>query len=448
MVRFTTMAAVAALVAGVLGMPGHAQMFESKKRPPSRHLAAPDQVVAIKAGRMFDVASGKLLTNIMIVVHGDRIAAVGPDVLVPAGAKVLDLSNMTVMPGLVDMHVHVNTGGDTAAQRALNALSAAQDDLYAGFTTIADMDSRGGFNTVDLRDMIVAGDVEGPRMQVVGQSLNNRASTYTPDSGGSRFYSGRTEGKDVNGPWLARAAVREAKLHGTDWVKIYSTQDFVGENHLWKSDGTMGVFYSLTNEEAIAIVDEAHRLGLKVACHSYDGSANDPCIVAGVDAENHMLQLDAAGIRIMQQKHLTYVPTVDDLVSLDREDLEASGGRNSRLRYLESAFKRAHAAGLPIAFGSGATSPVEIPHGKQANQFQFYVEWGMTPAEALRSSYVVAAKLLNYDMDRQLGSIEQGKFADIIAVLGDPLADISAMEHVGFVMKGGVVVRDDAAMRH
>jgi imidazolonepropionase-like amidohydrolase len=304
------------------------------------------------------------------------------------------------------------------------------------------MDSRGGFNTVDLRDAINSGLVLGPRMQVVGESLNPRATNYYPDSQTLRFYQGYTEGKNLNGPWQARAAVREAKLHGVDWVKIYTTQDFEGTVHMWKPDATLVNSPSLTLEEVQAVVDEAHRLGIKVACHTYGGEGMRSCLTAGVDAPNHLLELDDAGVRVLLQKKLPFVCTLDDLIALEKEDLQATGGRNSRMKLAEQAFRRAVAAGVPIVFGSGATSAA-IPHGKQANQFSYYVKWGMTPAQALQTTYVNAAKMLNYNWDNQLGGIEKGKYADIIAVAGNPLADISEMERVRFVMKGGMVVKEN-----
>ena len=407
-----------------------------------RFVTPPDQVVAIRAGRMFDAKTGALLNNRVILIKGDRITDVGEALAIPAGARVIDLSSATVMPGMIDAHVHVVTGGVTAAQRALIAVANAQTDLNAGFTTVLDMDSRGGFNTVDLRDAINQGLVLGPRMQVVGQSINQRATNYYPDSDSVRFFEGFTEKKDTNSPWLARAAVRENKLHGVNWIKIYTTQDFAGQVHMWKADATLVNSPSLTFEEVQAIVDEAHRLGLKVACHTYGGEGMDSCINAGVDAPNHLLELDEKGIKVILEKKLYYVPTVDDLVALEEPDLRDTGGRNSRLKLLEQAFRRAHAAGVTIVFGSGATSPA-IPHGKQANQFAYYAKWGMTPTEALQTAYMPAAQMLNYNWDTLIGSIDKGKFADIIAVSGNPLADLSEMERVKFVMKGGAVIRND-----
>lgn len=413
-----------------------------------KYLAPKDQIVVIRAGRLFDSMSGRLVENQLILIKGDRITDVGAGIPIPAGAKVIDLSTATVMPGMIDTHVHVNTIGNTPnlARRALRALANAQIDLDAGFTTVMDMDSRGTFFTVDLRDAIHAGNVQGPRMQVVGQSLNQRATNYYPDADSEHTYSGFTEGKNINSPWLARAAVREAKLHGVDYVKIYTTQDFAGTMHMWKPDGRLVNSPSLTFEEVDAIVDEAHRLGLKVACHTYGGEGMRSCLNAGVDAPNHLLELDEEGVRVMLQKKLPFVPTIDDLISLEQPDLRETGGKNSRLKLMEHAVKLAVEAGVPIVFGSGATS-VRIPHGKQADQFAYYAKWGLTATQALQTAYLPAARMLNYDWDKQIGSIEKGKFADIIAVPGDPTADVNEMEHVRFVMKGGVVVRNEVTNR-
>ena len=405
-----------------------------------------DQIVAIRAGHLFDARTGRMLDNQVVLIQGDRIADVGAEVQIPAAARVLDMSSMTVLPGMIDTHVHLNSGGNTPTQRALIAMANAQTDLDAGFTTVLDMDSRGGFNTVDLRDAINSGLLQGPRMQVVGQSINQRATNYYPDSHPDpqygRYYEGFTETKNVNSPWLARAAVRENKLHGVDYIKIYTTQDFVGPVHMWKRDATLINSPSLTLEEVEAIVDEAHRLGLKVACHTYGGEGMNSCLTAGVDAPNHLLELDDAGVQILLQKKLPFVPTVDDLIALEKADLRDTGGRNSRLKLLEQAVRRAVAAGVPIVFGSGATSR-EIPHGKQANQFNYYAKWGMGPVRALQTAYLPAAQMLNYGWESDIGTVEKGKFADIIAVAGNPTADVAEMERVKFVMKGGTVVRND-----
>jgi len=425
------------LFAGLAALSGHAQTT-------GKYLAPRDQLVAIRAGRLFDARSGTMLTNQVVIVRGDRITEVGSGLAIPSGANVIDLSNATVMPGMIDAHVHINTGGETEAQRTLIALSNAQIDLAAGFTTVLDMDSRGGYNTVDIRDQINSGRVQGPRMQVAGESLNPRAANYYPDVRTGRFQEGFIENKNVNGPWLARAAVREAKLHGVDWVKIYTTQDFAGTMHMWTPDATLVNSPSLTFEEVQAIVDEAHRLGLKVACHTYGGEGMASCINAGVDAPNHLLELDQDGIKVLLQKRLPFEATLDDLIALEKGDLEATGGRNSRMKLAEQAVRRAVVAGVPIVFGSGATSAA-IPHGKQANQFAYYAKWGLTPTQALQTAYLNAAHMLNYGIEKDIGTIEKGKFADIIAVSGNPLADVSEMERVRFVMKGGTVIRNDFA---
>ena len=405
-------------------------------------VAPPDQLIAVKAGHLFDSKLGDMLTNQVVLIRGDRITDVGPNLQIPQGAKVIDLSAVTVLPGMIDTHVHVNTDrGESAARRAMVALGNAQTDLKAGFTTVMDMDSRGGYNTVDLRDAIRQGFVMGPRMQVVGQSLNQRATDYYPDTG-IRFQEKFTEDKNPNSPQLARAAVREAKLHGVDYIKIYTTQDFVGQMHMWKPDATLVNSPSLTFDEVNAIVEEAHRLGLRVACHTYGGEGMFSCLNAGVDAPNHLLELDETAIKIILQKKEIFVPTLDDLIALEKPDMEATGGRNSRMKLMEQAFRRALAAGVPMAFGSGATS-LAIPHGKQGNQFAYFVKWGMSPVQSLQMAYLPAARLLNYGWENEIASLEKGKFADLIAVSGNPLADMSEMEKVKFVMKGGLVAKNE-----
>jgi imidazolonepropionase-like amidohydrolase len=419
-------------------------LVHSQGGAPARFIIPPPtQVVAIRAGRLFDSRAGTLMNNQVILIRGDRIADVGPAVAIPSDARVIDLSTATVLPGMIDAHVHLFPADDLSeSTRTIVGVANAQTDLNAGFTTVLDMDSRGGFGTVDLRNAINRGLVMGPRMQVVGQSLNPRASTPYPALF-NRFIDRFTEDKNVNSPWLGRAAVREVKLHGADWVKIYTTQDFVGDEYnVWRPDGTLVNSPSLTEEEVMAIVDEAHRLGLKVACHTYGGEGQLSCLKAGVDAPNHLTDLDDASLKLLIDKRLPLEMTVDDLVSLEPGDLKTTGGKNSRLRMAEQAFKKARAAGVPIVFGSGATSAT-IPHGIGADQFAYFVKWGMTPAQALQTAYLPAATMLNYHWEQQIGSLERGKFADIIAVAGNPLMDVSEMQRVRFVMKGGLVFRNE-----
>ena len=200
---------------------------------------------------------------------------------------------------------------------------------------------------------------------------------------------------------------------------------------------------SLSFEEVDAIVDEAHRVGLKVVCHSYGGEGLVSCLRAGVDATTHAEDLDDEAYQAFLDMGLpVLVPTIDDLVRLEPGDLEMSGGRNSRLSLMEAAFKRLRAAGVKFPFGSGAVG-AGIPHGRQAGQFRYLVQWGMSEAEALQTAMTVAAELLNYDWDTMLGTLEPGRLADIVGVSGDPLSDITEMERVRFVMKDGLVIRDD-----
>jgi imidazolonepropionase-like amidohydrolase len=414
---------------------------------PAKFLVAPTQVVAIRAGRFFDSRTGTMVNNQVVLIRGDRIADVGPSVAIPADARVIDLSAATVLPGMIDAHVHVYPQDNLSMQmRTIVAVANAQADLEAGFTTVLDMDSRGGYGTVDLRNAINRGVLLGPRMQVVGQSLNQRASTAYP-AFFERFQDRFTESKNPNSPWLARAAVREAKLHGVDWVKIYTTQDFVGDEYsVFKPDGTLVNSPSLTEEEVMAITDEAHRLGLKVACHTYGGEGQLSCLKAGVDAPNHLTDLDDASLKLLVEKKLPFMLTVDDLVALEPADLKRTGGRNSRLKMAEQAFKKAYAAGVPFVFGSGATS-ADVPHGRQADQFAYFIKWGMERVDALKMPFLPTARMLNYNWVDQIGSIEKGKHADIIAVAGNPLADIGEMQRVRFVMKGGYVVKNELAGR-
>ncbi len=442
------------LVAVVAAVSGTVVWSQAPRPPQSPYLASPDNLIAVRAGRMFDAKAGVMLNNQIVLIKGDRIVDVGPSVKIPPEAQVIDLSGATVLPGMIDGHVHNGGRGGSVEMKTIIMVQSAVRDLEAGFTTTVDMDSRGGFGTVELRDAINSGVIKGPRMQVSGQSLNQRASSPYPNPGPG-FYSGFAEGKNINGPWLARAAVRESKLHGVDWIKIYTTQDFVGGRELYEfnPDGSLLAYPSLTLEEVQAIVDEANRLGLKVACHTYGGDGMRSCINAGVHLNMHVTELykDDALLNTVVQKKMPIMMTIDDLAGLhagDKRllaDLGITGEKAvTRLGMAELTFRKLHKAGVPLPFGSGAVAgDGAFPHGKQADQFAWMVKWGMTPAEALQTSFMTVANGLNYNWANRVGSLEKGKFGDVIAVAGNPLMDVTEMERVKFVMKGGVVMKND-----
>jgi imidazolonepropionase-like amidohydrolase len=429
----------------------------------------PPEGVAIRAGRLFDPRTGTNLANQLIVIQGDRITDVGPAdrVKVPAGARVIDLSSATVLPGLIDRHVHLMQDHEPNDARALLVgQHYALADLFAGFTTLQDMNSPFTYATVELRDAINKGTIVGPRLQVTGPGLTPRGATYYPAPSEPGVF-GQVPGmpvwqntQDINSPWLARAAVREHSHYGTDWIKIYETEDYEGSGYpvpsgggAFMPDGRMITVPSITLEENQAIVDEAHKRGLKVACHAYGGEGLRNCLAAGVDLPIHVIVgvtgapgLDDETIKLFK------VPLPDgtlrpvnqtlwDLAGpLDTIDMKVSGGKTSRFRLTELSFKRLVSAGITQIFGSGAYT---VGHGVQAYQFALYVKWGMSPAQALRMATSDAAATLNYDLGKQVGYVEKGRYADLVAVSGNPLEDITETERVKFVMKGGVVFRND-----
>ena len=420
--------------------------------PPAQASAA--QTVAVRAGRMLDPRTGTMLTNQVIVIRGDRITDVGPNAQIPAGARVVDLSRATVMPGLIDSHLHVMDGnpltapggpgiipGSTGAAAANNlglqyreliALVNAQRDLSAGFTTVVDLMTHGGwYGTVDLRNAINNGLVEGPRMQVAGPGIvaTNKGNIAFPLLNEAPIAN--LGAQVANGPDGVRAAVREQAHYGVDWIKIYSTQEFHFE-----PNGTMVNTPTFTLEETQALVNEAHRQGLKVACHAYGGEGLHNCIQAGVDVPTHGVDLDDASVKLLLEKKLPLTSTMFDLSMEDAQEVKRWG--TSRWRFMEKSFKKASAAGIVQPFGSGAGP---FPHGTQVDQFAYLVKWGKTPAQALQSAMTVAAQIIGWQ--DQVGTIEKGKFADLVAVSGDPLADVTEMSRIMFVMKGGQVVRND-----
>jgi imidazolonepropionase-like amidohydrolase len=408
--------------------------------------AQSNQWVVIRAGRLFDPQQGTFIAHAIVVVHGDRITAAGAgeQVKTPVGAEVIDLGNATLLPGLIDAHTHLFLTGESGGRydeqllkeswqyRTIEAVVNARKDLEAGFTTMRDLETEGAmYSDADVRNAINRGLIPGPRLQVATRALSTTGGYalegYSPEV---TVPSGLQK---VDSPWAARQAVREQISYGADVIKIYSTHHF----H-FTPDGKLVSIPTFTLEEIQAIVDEAHREGVKVACHAYGGVGLHNCLDAGVDSIEHGLDLDDAAIQKLVQKHIYYVPTLYAYEFEPEEDLKATGGKTSRARIHEASFRKAVAAGVVIAFG---TDVGPFPHGTQAKELEYMVRFGMRPVEAMRAATSVAAELLGWQ-DR-IGSVEPGKFADLVAVVGDPATDITELERVKFVMKGGQVVRND-----
>ena len=402
----------------------------------------PNHWTLVRAGRLFDGKSNKLVSNQTILIKGDRIVEVGSGerINIPQGAEVLDLSQATVLPGLIDAHTHVFGNGpdletqilrDSYQYRTLTALANAQKDLMVGFTTLRDLKTLGAmYSDVDLRNAIDRGIVPGPRMQVstrgiqtTGGFLMNGYSSEVPVPMALQV---------VDSPWAAREAVREQVAHGTDWIKLYAAYEFS-----FTPDGKMVIPPTFTAEEVNAIVDEAHKKGRRVSCHAFGGEGLRNCINAGVESIEHGVDLDDSEIKLMIQKGIYLVPTLYHY-QMDREhDMKKYGG-HSVADVSERSFPKAVAAGVKIAFGSGAGP---FPHGSQMKEFEYMVKFGMTPVQAIHAATMDAAQLMGWQ-DR-IGSVEAGKFADLVAVTGDPTTDITELERVKFVMKGGQVFKNE-----
>jgi imidazolonepropionase-like amidohydrolase len=433
--RSWTMKSAASFLLLAMAMPTHAQN---------------SQQIAIRAGRLFDSKSGKVLENQIILVEGEKISAVGPanQVQIPTGAQVIDLSKATVLPGLIDGHTHVfgfgldgiKPGGppfaspinDTREYRTLLALANAQKDLHAGFTTLRDLMSHGGgYADVDIKKAINRGYFQGPRMQVstMGLVATGEGILGSPEVSLPGNYQA------VDNPWAARQAVREQIHYGAEWIKLHSTSDYEFE-----PNGKLFSNPTFTKEEVDAIVDEAHRHGKKAACHAFGGEGLRNCVEAGADTIEHALDLDESTADLMKKKGL-YLELTAYHYSLSEytlRDAKATGGKYSLEALREKSGRFAISRGLKISFGSGVGP---FPHGTQAAEFSYLVKYGMTPAQAIQTATTVAAEMMGWQ-DR-IGSIEKGKFADVVAVTGDPLQDITELEHIKFVMKGGQVIRND-----
>lgn len=404
--------------------------------------AAPSKRIAIRAGRLIDGRGGSPITNALIVIEGDRITSVSTGVVPPAGAEVIDLSHATVLPGLIDTHTHILLQGDiTAADydeqllkqsipyRAVLAARNARLALDHGFTTMRDLETEGAmYADVDVKTAIERGEVAGSRMLVATRAM--APTGMYPLSGYSWELDVPHGVQMVDGVEGARLAVREQVGHGADWIKYYSDR---GYNYT--ADGVLHSRVNFTDEEAKAIVEEAHRLGRRVAAHAIGSDGAASALRAGVDSIEHGVGLTDELLDQMVAKGVYWVPTAMVVVHV----APGRGGNWPRMVETErAAFGKAVKKGVKIAFGTDAGGYAWTGLN-QAGEFKYYVDYGMTPMAAIRTATAVAAELLGWQ-DR-IGTVEAGKLADLIAVGGDPLADIREMEKVQFVMKAGVVYK-------
>jgi imidazolonepropionase-like amidohydrolase len=400
--------------------------------------------LAIRAGHLIDGKSEKSLENALIVIEGDKILSVAAGGSAPAGVEVIDLSKATVLPGFIDTHTHVLLQGDITAEeydaqllkgsipyRAILAARNAQIALSHGFTTIRDLETEGAmYADVDVKTAIAKGEVPGPRMQVA-----TRAMTPTgmyPLLGYSWELKVPTGVQYVDGADGARKAVREQAMYGADWIKYYSDRRYHSEN-----EGVLHSMVNFTDEEAKAIVDEAHRIGKKVAAHAIGSDGIAAALRASVDTIEHGDGLTDVLMDEMARRGIYWVPTITVGVYV----APGRSGNWPKMADLQREnFPKALKKGVKIALGTDAGG-FDWKALNEAKEFEYYVQYGMTPMQAIRAGTVTAAELLGWS--DKLGTIEAGKWADIVAVTGDPLKDIKELQNVKFVMKGGTVYKNE-----
>ena len=396
---------------------------------------------ALQCGRLLDVRKGELATNAVIVVDGGVIASIGTSV--PAGATRVDLSNATCLPGLIDVHDHLtvdpkHTGyeglGVSVPRSTVTGVKNARATLHAGFTTVRNVGAA-GYSDVALRDGINEGEVEGPRMFVSGPALGITGGHCDNNLLAPEFNF--HESGVADGPWAARAKVREVIKYGADLIKICASGGVLS-----KGDQPGTPQYTL--EEMKAIAEEAHKLGRKVAAHAHGTQSIKDAIRAGIDSIEHSSLIDDEGIALAKQHGTFLVFDIynDDYILSEGAKagmLPESIEKERQIGKLQRAnFRKAYLAGTRMAFG---TDGGVYPHGDNWRQFATMVEFGMKPIEAIRTATVEAAALLG--IDKKTAAIEAQHWADIVAVDGNPLADIQAMGRVRFVMKEGKIYRND-----
>ncbi len=412
--------------------------------------AQAQNVTVVRAGVLIDGKSDAPRRNQAIVIRGDKVESVGDaaSTKIPDGATVLDLSHATVLPGLIDAHTHIFLQGEVPADggydvqllkyplayRAARATVAARRALEQGFTTLRDVETEGaGYGDIGIKQAIGEGYIPGPRLFVVTRAISTTGGY--PLEGYAPEIEVPKGAQLIDGPVEARKAARQQLEHGADWIKVYMThRSWIGKNGELVSQPT------LTLEEIQAVTDEVHGWGKKVACHAYGGIGLHRALDGGCDSIEHGLDLDDAALAQMAKQGTWYVPTLA-VYYVDWSPESTPDGQRDRKRASvhEESFKKALKARLKIAFGTDVggfpwTEPI-------AQEFSLMVKFGMAPMDAIRSATSRAAELL--DRQGQLGEIRAGTFADIVAVEGDPLADIHQLEHVSFVMKDGKVFKNE-----
>jgi imidazolonepropionase-like amidohydrolase len=413
-------------------------------QPGAPEPAAQHGTIAIRAGRLLDVESGRISTDQVILVRDGHIQAVGANLKVPQEASLIDLSTQTVLPGLIDCHTHLADLADSeplsllrrsAVETAYAAIPNARLTLMAGFTTVRDVGVYRAFNDVAMRDAIASGIIVGPRMYVAGAyiTISEGAGAMTglpPDIQLPLDY----RFGEANSPWEVRQKIRELAHRGADHIKILTTGAVLTHGSNPKS-------IEFTPEEIQAAVDEAGNFGLRVEAHAHAAEGIKNAIRAGVASIEHATLIDDEGIALAKKRG-TYL----DMDIYDEECIQSSASTPADFlqhdRDLAEAqrqnFTKAVRAGVKMTFGTDAGV---CPHGINARQFAFMVKYGMTPLQAIQAATVNAADLIGHS--ELFGSIKAGKSADIIAVAGDPLTDIRVLENVGFVMKEGTVYKQD-----
>ena len=402
---------------------------------------APSHPIVLHAARLLDVNTGRMLKPAEILVQNERIVEIGTSVKHPAGAEIIDLGDHTLLPGLIDAHIHLflhpgaedlQTVQESVPQRTITATLAARDDLMAGFTAERDMGTEGaGSADTAVRNAINEGRIPGPRLRISGNAINilgghEDALGYNPEQ------HILPNANYANSADELVAVMRQQFKEGADFIKIYET----GADSV--QDGKLATPYQYTEAQLEAAVKEAARLGRRVAVHATGEPGTLFAAQAGVVSIDHADQLSDSTMRLMKEKQIFAVPTFTIFEYFaDHAATPEQGAREHQMLDVKAQeFKKQIAAGVPMALGSDVGP---FPHGTQAREFVLMVKYGMSPLAVLQADLLNGAKLLGWD--GQIGALEPGYFADIIAVPGDPLQDMSVLQKVTFVMKAGVIYK-------